>query len=183
MSLWELLWLLLLKDCLSFVIQPFTQTQKANISLAFFEHRRQAQKGFTEGRCEPAVATAKNRRSIRSDSQESLWRLRTGPAIPLWILKPVFAGALYHIRFNQEREKHDVIVLTAYFSLLHSPHCKQFYSLKGCLEQPLLSKTQQITFKINKTLVSGMMNPKIPPFFHLFIIYSWTSQGAHFPNL
>lgn len=209
MSSWVLLRPFPLKDCLSFVLQPFKQAQKPNISLAFSKHRKQAQKGFTDERCEPTVANgAKNHRSIRSDSEESLWRL-TGPDIPLWILKPfICRGFISHYMIQSRGGKNNVvIVLTAvevvvsgvtfikalnlsgnsgvfawtthlqpYCSLLRSAHCKQFYllhllftlcravwvGLKGCLGQQLLSKTQEITFKINKTVVSGVVNPKIP---------------------
>lgn len=161
---------------------------------------------------------AKNDRSIWSDGEESLWSLRTGPDIPLSILKPIFAGELNHIIwFNQEVKKWcyyclgcsrscsfrchiyknfkpqwklwvfllEQHTLQPYRSLLCSAHCKQFYllhllftlcwaewvDLKGYLGQPLLSKTQEITFKKNKTVVSCVMNPKIPLFTFLLFIH------------
>lgn len=162
MSSWVLLRPFLLKDCLSFVIQPFKQAQKPNISLAFF-HGRQAQKGFTEERCEPTVViAAKNHRSIRSDSEESLWRIGICPDIPLFCYR---IGCSIRCRFRchiyksfktqwKLKKQH---TLQSYCSLLCSAHCKQFcllhllitlcwavqVDLKGCLGQLLLSKSQQ----------------------------------------
>lgn len=159
MSSWVLLRPFLLKACLSFVIKPFKQAQKPNISLAFFKHRRQAQKGFTEERCEPTVAIAKNHRSIRSDSEESLWRLRSGPDIPLCyridcsrschILKALTLSGNSGVSCSNNTLCNLIalffvqpIVNNSIYSIFTLCWAEQL-DHKGCLGQPLLSKSPQ----------------------------------------